>query len=64
MHIRSIRLRDWKAYVDATLDFPKPTKRRNVVLLGAMNGYGKTSLLEALVLCLFGKDGLGILARS
>jgi DNA sulfur modification protein DndD len=64
MYIESIRLRDWKAYVDATFEFPKPTKKKNVVLIGAMNGYGKTSLLEALILGLFGRDGLGILGRA
>lgn len=64
MYIRSIRLRDWKAYVDATIELPRPTRRKNVVLIGAMNGYGKTSLLEALILALFGRDGLGILARA
>ncbi len=64
MYIKQIRLRDWKAYVDAELVFPNPTRKRNVVLVGAMNGYGKTSLLEAIVLGLFGRDGLGILARA
>lgn len=64
MHFRSIKLRDWKAYQDALFEFPAPTRKRNVVLIGAMNGYGKTSLLEAVVLGLFGRDGLGVLARA
>ncbi|MBK7397131.1 MAG: AAA family ATPase [Myxococcales bacterium] len=65
MHIQRIRLRDWKAFVDTTVDFPAATKKRNVVLIGAMNGYGKTTLLEALVLGLFGRDAsASSLARS
>jgi DNA sulfur modification protein DndD len=64
MHLRSIKLRDWKAYQEAHLEFPAPTKKKNVVLIGAMNGYGKTSLLEALVLGLFGRDGLSVLSRA
>ncbi len=64
MHIRSIKLRDWKAYQDALFEFPAPTKKKNVVLIGAMNGYGKTSLLEAVVLALFGRDGLSVIARA
>lgn len=64
MHFRSIKLRDWKAYQDALFEFPAPTRKRNVVLIGAMNGYGKTSLLEAVVLGLFGRDGLSVLARA
>jgi DNA sulfur modification protein DndD len=64
VYLRSIKLRDWKAYPDSHFEFPAPSKKKNVVLIGAMNGYGKTSLLEALVLGLFGRDGLGVLARA
>jgi DNA sulfur modification protein DndD len=64
MHLRSIKLRDWKAFQEAHFEFPAPTKKKNVILIGAMNGYGKTSLLEAVVLGLFGRDGLNVLARA
>src|SRR6266566_3650344 len=64
MFLRSIQLRDWKAYASGTFDFPVPTKNRNVVLIGAKNGYGKTSLLEALILGLYGRDGMNALARA
>ncbi len=37
---------------------------KNVILIGAPNGYGKTSLFEAIVLGLFGQDGLPLIARS
>ena len=64
MYLRHIGLRDWKCFVNARFDFPKPTFDQNVTLIGALNGYGKTSLFEAIVLGLFGKDGLGLVARA
>lgn len=63
MYIQTIQLRNFKAYADATFSFPRPGKRKNVVLIGAKNGYGKTSLLEAVLLCLYGKEAIGILPR-
>lgn len=63
MYIQTIQLRNWKAYASATLEFPKPGKKKNVVLVGAKNGYGKTSLLEAVLLCLYGKEAIGLLPR-
>ncbi|MEK0082649.1 AAA family ATPase [Benzoatithermus flavus] len=50
MHLRKIELKDWKAYVSASIELPRPTEGRNVILVGAKNGYGKTSLFEAIVL--------------
>jgi DNA sulfur modification protein DndD len=64
MYLRSIQLRDWKAYANGQFDFPIPTKNKNVVLIGAKNGYGKTSLLEAIILGLYGRDGMHALARA
>src|ERR1700676_5105111 len=64
MFLRTIRLRDWKAYANAAFEFPIPTKNKNVVLIGAKNGYVKTSLLEALTLGLNGRDGMNALARA
>jgi DNA sulfur modification protein DndD len=64
MYISQIVLRDWKAYTTASFDFPAPRPKRNIVLIGAPNGYGKTSLFEAIVLGLFGRDGLPLIARS
>jgi DNA sulfur modification protein DndD len=64
MYLQRIRLRDWKAFVDVAIDFPTPKKKQNVILVGALNGYGKTSLLEAMILGLFGRDGLTVLARA
>lgn len=64
MYIRSIKLRDWKAYENATFDFPEPGSRKNVVLIGGKNGFGKTTLFEALALGLFGRDGLPLVLRA
>src|SRR5438132_14096695 len=64
MFLRSIQLRDWKAYASGQFDFPIPTKNKNVVLIGAKNGYGKTSLLEGIILGLYGRDGMNALARA
>lgn len=64
MYISQIVLRDWKAYTTASFDFPAPTPEKNIILIGAPNGYGKTSLFEAIVLGMFGRDGLALIARS
>ncbi len=64
MFLRSIQFRDWKAYANGTFDFPIPTKIKNVVLIGAKNGYGKTSLLEGIILGLYGREGMNTIARA
>lgn len=64
MHISQITLRDWKSYTTASFHFPAPAPGRNIILIGAPNGYGKTSLFEAIVLGMFGRDGLPLIARS
>lgn len=64
MYIRSIKLRDWKAYETAMFEFPAPGSRKNVVLIGGRNGFGKTTLFEALALGLFGRDGLLLVLRA
>lgn len=64
MYISQITLRDWKAYTTANFEFPAPGRDKNIILIGAPNGYGKTSLFEAIVLGMFGRDGLPLIARS
>ena len=64
MYISQITLRDWKAYTTANFDFPAPRRDSNIILIGAPNGYGKTSLFEAIILGMFGRDGLPLIARS
>lgn len=65
MWINRIELTNWRAYEHAVFNIPRPQNaKNNVVLIGAKNGVGKTSLLEAVTLCLFGEDGLGSLGRG
>ncbi len=58
MYLSKLHLRNWRTYGDVTFDFAEPTARKSVVLVGAMNGHGKTSFLMSLYLGLFGRFGL------
>ncbi len=64
MWISNIELTNFKSYQHANLEFPQPENGKNIVLIGGMNGYGKTTILEALYLCLYGKDAIIHLARA
>jgi DNA sulfur modification protein DndD len=64
MWIERIELSNFKAYQDQSFSFPKPCEGKNMVLIGGMNGHGKTTLLEALYLCLYGEDAAHHLARA
>ena len=63
MKILSIELVNWRAYSQARFEF-NPSKIGSIVVIGAPNGYGKTSFFEAVTLCLYGKTGLPLLARA
>lgn len=58
MYLSEVALTNWRSYADATFTFSPPTSRRPLVLIGAMNGTGKTSFLMSLYLGLFGRYGL------
>ena len=58
MYLSKIHLTNWRSYGDAEFHFQKPSGRRPLVLIGARNGHGKTSLLFALYVGLFGRYGL------
>src|ERR1700721_664147 len=58
MYISRIHLCNWRSYADAEFAFARPSGRKPLVLVGAMNGHGKTSLLFALYVGLFGRFGL------
>jgi DNA sulfur modification protein DndD len=64
MWISKLELTCFKSYQHQVFDFPSPVDGRNIVLIGGMNGFGKTSILEALYLCLYGKDAIIHLARA
>lgn len=64
MWISKIELVCFKSYQRQEFEFPQPEDGRNIVLIGGLNGYGKTSILEAIYLCLYGKDAMAHLARA
>lgn len=53
MWIHSIKLKNFKSYAQAEFTFPEPRKGKNLVVIGAQNGHGKTTLLEAIYLFMF-----------
>jgi len=63
IRLTSIRLRNWKAYADAVIDLPV-ADTRNVAVFWGDNGAGKTSLLEAAALGLYGRDGVNLVSRA
>ena len=64
MWISRLELTCFKGYQHQEFSFPEPSNGKNIVLIGGMNGYGKTTILEALYLCLYGKDAMVHLARA
>ncbi len=57
MYLSRVRLRNWRSYEDAEFIFQAPKGGQRVVLIGAANGHGKTSLLFALYVGLYGRHG-------
>ena len=64
MYIKRIKLKNFKSYAEAEFEFPPPEKGRNLILVGAENGHGKTTLLEAIYLCLYDKDAIANFQRA
>ena len=58
MWISRIALRNFKSYQKQVFEFPKPSDGRNLVLVGGINGYGKTTLLEAIYIGLYGEEAI------
>ncbi|MGX2032911.1 AAA family ATPase [Methylocaldum gracile] len=54
-------MRNWRSYRNATFLFPNPNSHQNIILVGAQNGTGKTSLLMALYLGLFGREAMNLI---
>lgn len=63
MRLTEIALRNWKSYRRFQVDLPHDPDKP-VVLLEGDNGSGKTSLLEAIILGLYGRLGLPLIARA
>lgn len=64
MWIAKIELNNFKSYQHQVFEFPPPEEDRNIVLIGGMNGFGKTSILEAIYLGLYGKESIEHLGRA
>ncbi|NTV15320.1 MAG: DNA sulfur modification protein DndD [Desulfobulbaceae bacterium] len=64
MWISKLELINFKSYQHQVFEFPAPYQNKNVILIGGMNGYGKTTILEALYMGLYGKDSIIHLARA
>lgn len=58
MWISRITLRNFKSYQNQVFEFPQPADGKNLVLIGGLNGYGKTTLLEAVYVGLYGEEAV------
>ncbi len=54
MKIKSLRLRNFKSFEDETYFDFETDKDKNIILIGGENGSGKSSLFEAMKLCIYG----------
>lgn len=67
MYLTEVQLRNWRSYRNVTYSFPIPEKQaaskyeKKVILIGAQNGVGKTSLLIAMYLGLFGRAAMHLI---
>lgn len=66
MQLIEVQLRNWRSYRNATFSFPElngspEANKKRVILIGAQNGVGKTSLLIALYLGLFGREAMHLI---
>jgi len=55
LRLKSIRLHNWKCYGDVEINFHLKTNKKIWIVFGK-NGFGKTSLLEAIQWCLYGNS--------
>ena len=53
--IKKIHLQNWKCYEDQVIEFDLNTDK-NIWIIWGLNGYGKTSILEAVLWCLYGNE--------
>lgn len=58
MYLSRVRLKNWRSYEEEEFLFREPDVGKPIVLIGAMNGHGKTSFLVSLYLGLFGRFGI------
>lgn len=58
MWLSRVELTNFKSYQQQVFEFPRPRDGRNIVLIGGVNGYGKTTLLEAIYVGLYGEEAV------
>lgn len=64
MRISYLKLVNFKSYKNQVFEFPPSRDDKNLILVGGLNGFGKTSFLEALYLGLYGAQALHYLGRA
>lgn len=57
LKLKTIRLKNWKCYQNQEIEFNLDTQQHIWIVFG-QNGFGKTSILEAIQWCLYGGDEL------
>ena len=61
MYLTKVEIKNFRVYQgEHVLDLAPPSPDRNVVLIGGLNGAGKTSLFSAIVLGFYGQDAAGL----
>lgn len=58
MWLSRVELLNFKSYRQQVFTFPQPVGGKNLALIGGVNGYGKTTLLEALYVGLYGEEAV------
>lgn len=58
-----VAFRNWKVFANVNFELPHLDEDKPVVLIGGNNGYGKTSFLEGILYCLFGRAAYAERAR-
>ena len=58
MWLSRVELLNFKSYRQQVFTFPRPADGKNLALIGGVNGYGKTTLLEALYVGLYGEEAV------
>lgn len=58
MWLSKVELKNFKTYRQQQFHFPKPIEDKNIILVGGVNGFGKTTLLEAIYVGLYGDEAI------
>ena len=58
MWLSRVELKNFKSYRQQVFEFPQPQDGKNLVLICGVNGYGKTTLLEAIYVGLYGEEAV------